>query len=274
MPTWIFLRGLTRESAHWGSFVADFERALPGHAVTALDLPGNGALHRQPSPTTVAGMVAACRAGLARRGVAPPYHLLAMSLGAMVATEWARVAPHEVAGCVLINTSFQPFSAFYQRLRPRNYAALLGLVLRPRSPEQMEHTVLRLTSRRVADHGAAVAEWARVRRARPVSPANALRQLAAAARYRAPVAAPLQRVLMLASQRDGLVDVRCSIAIAQAWQVPLRLHPGAGHDLPLDDGAWVVEQVRAWVADVGGDGSAPGSAQSSAEACTDTSGPG
>lgn len=270
MTTWIFLRGLTRESAHWGSFVADFERALPGHVVTALDLPGNGLLRLLPSPTTVAGMVAACRAELARRGVAPPYHLLAMSLGAMVATEWARVAPHEVSGCVLINTSFKPFSPFYQRLRPRNYGALLGLVLRPQSPEQMEHTVLRLTSHRVADHGADVAEWARVRLARPVSPTNALRQLAAAARYRAPVVAPLQRVLILASQRDGLVDVQCSIAIAQAWQVPLRLHPGAGHDLPLDDGAWVVEQVARWVA--GGDGD--GHPQGDAQACSGTTGPG
>lgn len=252
MPGWIFLRGLTRESAHWGGFVGDFERAMPGHSVTALDLPGNGLLHALRSPASVAGMVAACRGELARRGMAPPYYLLAMSLGAMVATEWARVAPHEVRGCVLINTSFKPFSPFYRRLRPRNYAALLGLVLRPAAAEQVERVVLRLTSNRPAEHGAVIGEWARVRLARPVSAPNALRQLAAAARYRAPPAAPAPvRMLLLGSQRDGLVHGGCSVAIANAWQVPLRLHPVAGHDLPLDDGPWVVDQVRRWVAGAG-----------------------
>ena len=37
-------------------------------------------------------VVQACRMALEQRGIAPPYHLLAMSLGAMVATEWARAA--------------------------------------------------------------------------------------------------------------------------------------------------------------------------------------
>ena len=149
-PTWILLRGLAREAAHWGAFTGDLKAALPGARTLALDLPGNGALHQARSPTRVAGMVAAARAELARQGVAPPYHLLALSLGAMVATEWARVAPHEVARCVLVNTSLRPFSPFYQRLRPRNYGALLGLALRPGTTAlQAERAVLRLTSRLV-----------------------------------------------------------------------------------------------------------------------------
>lgn len=247
MPTWIFLRGLTRESAHWGPFMADFERAMPGSQCVALDLPGNGLLRDAPSPTTVAGMMAACRAELARRGLMPPFHLLAMSLGAMVAAEWAWSAPEDIAGCVLINTSFKPFSPFYRRLRPRNYAALLRLVLRPATAEHKEKAVLQLTSQRVAQRQAVVSAWAGVRRARPVAAANALRQLAAAARYRAPAQAPLTRILLLASQRDGLVHCACSQAIAQAWGVPLVLHPQAGHDLPLDDGPWVIAQVARWM---------------------------
>jgi len=248
VPTWIFLRGLTRESAHWGSFVADFAHALPGARCVALDLPGNGLLHGMPSPASVAGMVAACREALARQGVAPPFHLLAMSLGAMVAAEWARQAPADIAGCVLVNTSLRPFSPFYRRLRPRNYAALLGLALRRASAEQVEQAVLRLTSRRAAERQHVVPAWAGVRRARPVSTANALRQLAAAARYRAPAQAPVPRILLLASLGDGLVHCACSQAIAQAWGVPLALHPWAGHDLPLDDGPWVIEQVARWMA--------------------------
>jgi hypothetical protein len=28
----------------------------------------------------------------------------------------------------------------------------------------------------------------------------------------------------------------------------LAIHPGAGHDLPLDDAPWVAQQVRDWLA--------------------------
>ena len=96
--------------------------------------------------------------------------------------------------------------------------------------------------------------WVGVRQARPVSRSNALRQLMAAARYRAPLQAPVPRMLLLGSQNDGLVSGQCSQAIAQAWQVPLALHPSAGHDLPLDDGPWVLAQIRRWLAQEGAAG--------------------
>ncbi len=250
---WILLRGLTREAAHWGSFVEAFEHALPGARVVVQDLPGNGLLHRAVSPATVRGMVDACRAQLAAQGVRPPFRVLAMSLGAMVATEWARVAPEELVGCVLINTSLRPFSPFYHRLRPARYLQVLRCATPWSSPLTIEKTVLRMTSNLDHAKGAVVEDWVALRRQRPVSASNALRQLVAAARYMAPVAAPLvpvsdsPRILLLASQNDGLVSCQCSQAIARAWGVPLRMHPSAGHDLPLDDAQWVIGQVRSWV---------------------------
>ncbi len=249
MRQWILLRGLTRESAHWGSFLKDFGGALPHDSVLALDLPGNGEFLHQPSPPSVPWMVQACRAALAEKGIAPPYHLLAMSLGAMVATEWARAASEEVAGCVLINTSFRPFNPFYRRLRPRNYVALLRLALWGMPPQQAEQAVLRLTSNGAPHRQPVVPHWVAIRRQRPVSAANALRQLLAAARYRAPEVAPLRHLLLLASQRDGLVHGQCSQAIASAWRVPVAFHPWAGHDLPLDDPRWVIERVLDWLGD-------------------------
>ena len=248
MDTWILLRGLTREAAHWGRFAGVFQNARPQARVVALDLPGNGQLHARPSPPTVQGMLAACRAELARQGVHPPFRLFAMSLGAMVATEWARTAPAEISGCVLVNTSFRPFSPFFHRLRPRNYAVLLGLALRPRSGEAVERTVWRLTSNAPVPRNAIIDEWVAARARRPVSAVNALRQLVAAARYQAPTVAPSPPILLLASQNDRLVDSRCSQAIAKSWHCALALHPHAGHDLPLDAPLWVLEQVQQWLA--------------------------
>ena len=54
-------------------------------------------------------------------------------------------------------------------------------------------------------------------------------------------------LLVLASAADALVDPRCSQRVAQAWGCVLRTHPSAGHDLPLDDGEWVVREVSAWL---------------------------
>ena len=247
MTPWILLRGLTRESAHWGGFADDFRRAWPEAQVVALDLPGNGQFHARPSPLSVPDMVAACRAELARQGVQPPFRLFAMSLGAMVATEWARSAPEDIAGCVLVNTSSRPFSPFFHRLRPGNYATLLGLALLPRSAIDIERTVWQLTSNTPGPHGAVIDAWVATRARHPVSAANALRQLLAAARYRAPAVAPHPPILLLASQNDRLVNSRCSQAIARGWQCDLALHPQAGHDLPLDDPLWVLEQVQQWL---------------------------
>lgn len=244
--TWILLRGLTRESRHWCDFGAQFQHAVPDSQVLALDLPGNGALNQQPSPTCVQDMVAHCRAELARRALKPPYQVLAMSLGAMVAVAWAETCPHELAAMVLINTSLRPFSAFYQRLRPANYAALLRLAALGGTPMQWEQTILRLTSHLASDD--ILAHWLALRRERPVSRANAWRQLLAAARYQASLRRPLVPTLVLASEQDRLVSVACSRALARQWQCDLRVHASAGHDLPLDDGAWVARQVRDWLA--------------------------
>jgi len=246
MRTWIFLRGLMRESRHWGSFADTLRGELGGARILALNLPGNGDMNHLRSFAEVESTVAWCRRELSSRGLGPPYYLLGMSLGAMVAAEWASAHGDEVRGCVLINTSLRPFSPFYRRLRPANYPALLRLALYGESDEIREAAILRITS----NGGPApktLASWIAWRRERPVTRANALRQLLAAWRYRAPARRPVSPVLVLASAGDALVDPRCSRDIALCWQTEYAEHPAAGHDLPLDDGSWVARQVRNWL---------------------------
>ncbi|MBI4984237.1 MAG: alpha/beta hydrolase [Rhodocyclales bacterium] len=248
MRTWVFLRGLTRESRHWGDFPAAFRSAISGAAVVLLDLPGNGCLNGLTSPLGVAAMTDHCRAQLLAQDVGPPYGILAMSLGALVAVDWAARYPAELDACVLINTSLRPYSPFFRRLRPRNYPALLKLAVFGGSDRDWEETILRLTSRCAGPHTAILESWLAYRRERPVSRVNALRQLVAAGRYRAPQDRPSPRLLILAGARDALVDPSCSRRLAQQWRTAFAEHPDAGHDLPLDDGAWVVERIRTWLA--------------------------
>ena len=246
MSTWVLLRGLTRESGHWGRFPEQLRACLPGASVVTLDLPGSGRWHGSPCPARIGALVDDCRQQLDALGARRPIHLLALSLGAMVAVDWAHHWPDELAGCVLINTSLRPLSPFYPRLRPANYPALLRLALLPHGAREREAAILRLTSARALALTAVIDDWVAIRQARPVSATNALRQLWAAARYRAPSYPPEVPMLLLASERDSLVDPCCSQRLARAWGLPIALHPSAGHDLPLDDGPWLAEQVRCW----------------------------
>lgn len=245
MSTWVLLRGLTREHAHWGEFPAALAQAVPGAQVVTPDLPGAGALWRERSPLRVEAMVEACRRQVQGAGAQPPYHLVGLSLGGMVAAAWADAWPEELAACMFVNTSMRPFSPFHHRLRPRNLGAL-GRVLLSVDAHRAEQTVLRLTSSSPQRHAEVVAQWVSIRRARPVSLANALRQLIAAARYRHPGPGPAVPVLVVGSHGDTLVDPRCSRALALRWGVEPVMHPDAGHDLPLDAGPWLARELAAW----------------------------
>ncbi len=264
VPVWLLLRGLSRSAAHWGDVPARLQSALrsevhPQALVTCIDLPGNGRRWRERSPLTVAALTEDLRrqwlalrptlkddAGRPLAGVA--LHLLALSMGGMVALEWARQAPGELARAVLVNSSLGGLAPLHWRMQPSAWPTLLRLLALPASERRCEEALFTLTSQRPALQAATVRDWVALRLAEPVSRANVLRQLIAAARYRRSATGlrdlkvPL---LLLCSQGDGLVDPRCSQRLADAAAAPLRRHPDAGHDLPLDDPAWLVAQVLA-----------------------------
>ncbi|TFZ01635.1 alpha/beta fold hydrolase [Ramlibacter rhizophilus] len=246
--TWVLLRGLARESGHWGDFAQRLAGALgPGHRVLTPDLPGLGARHAEPSPASVRAMVAALRESLARERADGPMQVVALSLGAMVALEWARVAPHEARACALVNTSLARFSPPWARLRPVHWPRILGLLLPGVGAPRRERAILGMTSAAPERHGQALARWTALAQQHPVTSANVLRQLVAAARYRAPARPPVP-LLVLCSAGDRLVSPRCSHDLARHWDLPLREHPWAGHDLPLDDPAWLIGELRGWAA--------------------------
>ncbi len=178
-------------------------------------------------------------------GISPPYNLLAMSMGGMVAAAWAQNHPGEVEACVLINTSFGSFSPLHHRMRPRAWLTLLRFLLTP-STAGREHLVFLLTSSLGKPTENLIEDWVAIRKSQPVRIENALRQLMAAATFKAPSAAPVP-TLLLASSGDRLVNPSCSTDIARRWNCTIAIHPSGGHDLPLDDGPWIAEQVNDWL---------------------------
>lgn len=245
--TWVLLRGLTREARHWGELPQQLAQLTGMDQALALDLPGNGEFCAQASPRSVRGMVGFARGQLRAKGFKPPYSLLAMSLGGMVATAWAQHYPHEMARLVLINTSMRPFSRITERLRPGNWLQLMLLAARWHDTDYAERVIHQLTCQQRALRNQDLATWSRIRSSAPVSAANAWRQLWAAARFCSAAAPPPCPALVLSSARDQLVHPLCSARLAQAWQAEHHQHPWAGHDLPHDDADWICQRLAGWL---------------------------
>ena len=244
--SWILLRGLTREARHWGDF-GQLLAARTNEEMLTLDRPGTGEFAALPSPIMVADMTDFLRAQVQTRALAGPHKLLAMSLGGMVATNWAQRYPSEVERLVLINTSMRPFSSITQRLRPGTWLQLALLAARWADADYAEQAIHRLTCSNSSSRDADIVAWLRIRKSAPVSPANVARQLAAAATYACAVSTPRCPTLVLSSAGDQLVNPLCSTRLAAAWQTAHAQHPWAGHDLPHDDGEWVCRQLGSWI---------------------------
>jgi pimeloyl-ACP methyl ester carboxylesterase len=244
---WILLRGLARESAHWGAFVPLLQSTFPDAQITLLDLPGTGCFHQETSPSTIQAITDRVRRhALDHDLIQQPATILALSLGAMVAWEWMRSYPEDICGATLMNTSFADLSPFYQRLRWKSYRKFVALAM-TRDLHHRESKILQLVSNRRNRDEQICQVWEQIQNERPISLKISFRQIIAAASYRPGDIKPKQPVLLLNGQGDRLVSPACSEAIHKKWNLELRRRIGAGHDLTLDDGAWVALQLKEWV---------------------------
>lgn len=243
------VRGLTREARHWGDLPQQLAAAFPGASITCIDLPGAGINHRLRSPLQVETMVSVMREEFLRqRRSGEVAVLLAISLGGMIAAHWLHSFPQDFQRAVLINTSYGGVSPLLHRMRP----GALGRMALAALARDKEAAILRLVSNHADARASALPLWNAIRAERPVSLGNTVRQLWAASRFRLGSRRPAVPVLLLAGTQDRLVSVECSRAIARQWNAPLREHPTAGHDLPLDAPAWIVNEIHQFVNDSGG----------------------
>ncbi|RDU98688.1 alpha/beta fold hydrolase [Trinickia dinghuensis] len=251
MSAWILLRGLTREARHWAQVPERLRACGLGRddAIVCPDLPGSGQHAGERAPACIAATTDFVRARLAQGGHAPPYRIVALSLGAMVAVDWAQRFPLEIERLVLINTSMGRFNGSFERLRPSAWPLVSRAAWhwRASTRRDAELAIHALTCRRVDEREADLAAWTAIYDSAPPTRANTLRQLAAAARFRGAPSVPRCPVLVLVSRADALVHPACSAKLAARWGVPLIEHPWAGHDLPHDDPAWLADTITAWV---------------------------
>lgn len=237
---WLLLRGLGRDKRHWGQFVKMFEQSFPDDKVSTLDTCGNGTFAAMKSPLKIKHYTEHCRNRLAsdEREV----HLVALSLGGMIAMDWAQRYPDEVQSVTLINTSAANLTATYHRIDFKTLGKLVWTILFAGDARRIEHAILQTTSNRVISNDT-LSSWSLYREQRTTSIVNLLRQLFAASRFKLGKLSKMP-ILVLASRQDRLVKSIAGEAIAEHLQCPIQYHPDAGHDLPLDDGRWIIDQIK------------------------------
>lgn len=239
--SWIFLRGLTRGQGHWADFVERFRRRRPGDEVELLDLPGNGERFRERSRLDLEFVAKELRerSQLVKSG--RRVQLFGHSLGAMVAVRWMESFPQDLERVILLNTSSRGLTPPWRRFNPLAVPPFaLGFLSKDfMSRERHTLSVIANHADRIDNLLPRLAEYTA---RRPVSVPNALVQIASAALARFPEK-PARPVLLLASAGDRLVSAENSRELSKRWNVPLEIHPWAGHDVGVDDPDWLIEQI-------------------------------
>jgi pimeloyl-ACP methyl ester carboxylesterase len=109
----LLLRGLLRESRHWLDFPSLLSAKLQRPVLT-LDLPGCGALYQQSSASSIPALRSQLQqqwAELYPEEQGKAFDLVAISMGGMLALDWALNAPEQVKSVTLINSRVKPVLA-------------------------------------------------------------------------------------------------------------------------------------------------------------------
>lgn len=243
----ILLRGLAREAGHWLDFPALLHQQLGAHSrIHLVDFPGCGQYYQQAALSSVSAMTEHARREVASATLVARHEsifVIGISMGGMVALDWAQRYPEELRGVVLINSSAGNHPVWW-RLRPGAWVTMLHALLAP--IHRREAQVLTMVSNNSAAYAQHLNLWLNLQQQHPVSRTTIITMLRAAAAF---IPTPQCAVpgLILASTMDRMVAHNASRALAQHFSWPLQLHPDAGHDLPLDDGRWVATQIRHWL---------------------------
>ena len=239
----ILLRGLVRETGHWGEFITLLQNAPWCDQVLPLDLLGAGEHHQKDAPLHVQEYTDYLQQNHPLTG---KWVLLGISFGGMIALDWCHRYPDAFSKLILINSSAGNLSPFWQRMRPGMFLHLLRLFLWHDNPLKREEIIFSMASNLKKTDNEIIKQMASVQEIRPASRKNCLRQAMAGGTFRLPLIDSLPTIIF-ASEKDRLVHPLCSVKMAETLKAPIVWHPSSGHDLPLDDPNWLVEEMGKFV---------------------------
>ncbi len=236
---WIFLRGLGRDSFHWGHFVKELTSKYPNIDIELIDLDGTGKNYKSLTPILPDEVILQLRAKSRHLRKGEKMNLLGISLGGMIALKWAELYPKEVESISIINSSLSQLSPFYERINLKELKKLL-MAFMTNSLSNREKIILDISSNQSIIKGKVLDHYVNHAYQFPFKKINYVRQIMLANNIRVENL-PLIPLNVIASKNDQLVPYNASVKIALKFSGNLFTHQTAGHDLPLDDPEWLRE---------------------------------
>lgn len=249
---YFLMRGLIRETRHWGIFPEILQKTIPQANIVMLEIPGVGKYVKVKTPTSIDDIVEFMRKDFLQEKAKNPNaknYIIAMSLGAMIATHWMQKYPHDFDKAMLSNTSYKGFCSLFERLRPSNYTTIFKSILANLfggNKLEQEKYIVSMVSNRPENYERISKNWAKIQEDSPVPVMNLFRQLIAAVIFSPSPAKPQTPLMLLNSTTDRFVSTECSKNIHEKWQVPIKYHATAGHEMALDEPQWLADRVKEW----------------------------
>jgi homoserine acetyltransferase len=238
---WILIRGLGRHSDHWGEFPSLLEKELKCSTIS-LNLPGVSDDYHT-TPTSIKEITDLVRAKwLKQKTPGTKYSIMAISLGGMVAIDWAARYPMDFENLITINSSAKTGTSFIERIQPEAIKTIAKLFF-INDMREREASVLRLTVNTTIINDELIDKWALIAKSMKLKRVNFIKQLIAAASFNLPEKIKIP-YFVFASENDRLANVKCSRVLAKHFNSELSIHPTAGHDIPTDDPNWVIENIK------------------------------
>lgn len=228
---------------------------VPGARVHFLDLPGIGEAVERRAPWRMAEIAEDLRERfleLRESGdvdASAPWAILGISLGGMIAMEWVKSHPTDFERAVIITSSAANLSPPWKRMLPSvgpNYIRAMFA----KDAQETERRSLAITTNDLERRDELVAAYIEIGKTSPMPLKTINRQLTAAIRWRAPNHLPIP-TLFLGTEADHMVHPTCTPALATHFDMPLRMHETAGHEIPHDDPFWLADQVADWMGHLG-----------------------
>ncbi len=240
---WILVRGLSRQTKHWGSFPERLADETGGK-VFKLELPGVGIKNDIPAKTSIRENVDHLREELQKLKAENQgdWGIVAVSLGGMIAMEWCAVYPEDFKHMIVLNSSAGNLSSPFKRLQPEAIKTIAGLFFKS-DLEHRERKVLELTTNIADINDDLVKEWSNINRERPITRQSFLRQLFAAAKFRVPDRVG-PKALVVISKADKLCNPSCPMKLADHLGAHSVFHDTAGHDIALDAPDWLAKEIK------------------------------
>ena len=243
------LRGLTRESGHWGAeFTRNLLAEFPNAKLSFLDLPGSGIYNNEKAALSVNKIMEFMREREIENinKMEGQNIIMATSLGGMVAVEWIDKHPQDFQGLVMISSSFKGICRMDERAK-KDVRKEMVAVMFESDMQTREELLLRINSNDTLNFCANLDEWIDVQDRRPMTKANILRQTIAGMRYSAPEMKPDLPILIIGSKGDRLVSETCISKVHNEFGGSLVWHETSGHGVPIDAPEWLVSTVKIWV---------------------------